>query len=66
MSLTEVSRRRLEDIVEHHRGRVLYTKIPASSIINFMVTEITSPDSLKPVSGTIGYFVKDPNGYMIE
>lgn len=31
-----------------------------------MVTEITSPDSLKPLSGEIGYYITDSKGYMIE
>ena len=49
------NRRRLQDDIDYHRGRLLFTSIAANSIINFMVTEITSPDSLKPLSGQIKY-----------
>jgi hypothetical protein len=31
-----------------------------------MVTEITSPDSLKPLSGEITYQITDSDGYQIE
>ena len=56
----------LWDDIEYNRGRLLYTSIPANSIINFMVTEITSPESLKPLSGEIGYYITDSSEYMIE
>lgn len=65
-NVTLSARRMLWDDIEYHRGRLLYTEIPAISIINFMVTEITSPDSLKPVSGEIGYYITDSQGFMVE
>ena len=56
-------KRRLQEFI---RGRSLLTTIPAGSLINFMITEITSPDSLKPVTGNIKYSIEDPNGFQIE
>ena len=62
-NVTLNSRRMLQDDIDYHRGRLLYTQITANSIINFMITEITSPDSLKPLSGQMEYYITDSQGY---
>ena len=42
------------------------TEIPEGSIINIVITNLTSPPSMRPVNGSIAYQVMTKDGYTIE
>ena len=62
----------IEDLMgrslDQTRGRELQVSqiIPVEAIINLLFTNVTSPDSLRPATGSIEYRVQTSKGYTIE